>query len=122
MENGAKKSNYALYIQERENKSIVEDERGFATYFYLEDAVYIEDIFVKREFRKQGVASEYADKIAEEARSKNFFKMLGTVSPKANGSTNSLKALLAYGFKLDSSDNNVIYLTKDLGAMEGFNG
>ncbi|MEZ0208561.1 MAG: GNAT family N-acetyltransferase [Candidatus Paceibacterota bacterium] len=107
---------YARYILEREGKSIIEDERGFATYSFLPDlrAVYIEDIFVDKAFRNQNVASEYADQIATEAKSKNYKQLIGSVDPRAIGATSSLKVLLAYGFQLDSVAENLIYFKKQI--------
>lgn len=107
-------SNYARYIREREGKHIVEDDYGFATYIYLDEHCYIEDIFVRKEFRTQGHASRYADQIAEEAKQKGFKKLLGSVCPQAMGADQSLKVLQAYGFKLLSSDKNLIYLEKEI--------
>ena len=68
----SKMSNFGAYILEREGKYILEDERGFATYTYLQDCVYIEDIYVRPEFRKQGVGSQWADAICIEAKENGF--------------------------------------------------
>lgn len=105
---------YGQYLLEREGKFIVEDSRGFATYTYLQDAVYIEDIYVLPAFRKNGVAAEYADAICKIALDKGLHKVIGTVAPSAKNSTSSMAVLLAYGFKLNSSDTNLIYFEKDL--------
>lgn len=105
---------YGKYIKERAGKEIIEDDRGFATYYYLNDGVYIENIYVLEDYRKTGVASNYANQIASIAKEKGCVKMFGSVSPKANGSTDSLKVLLAYGFKLDSSVDNFIALVKEI--------
>jgi len=58
--------------------------------------------------------SEFGDLIAGEARSRGLSKMVCTVCPAAKNSTESMKALLAYGFKIESSDLNLIYLIKGL--------
>lgn len=110
------RSLYAQYLNEREGKQIVEDERGFAVYSFLPElnSVYIEDIFVLPEFRNQNIASEYADNIAAEAKSKGFLTLIGTVRPSANGATTSLKVLLAYGFEVSSSEHDAIYFRKTL--------
>lgn len=107
-------SNYGLYIYEREGKFIVEDARGYATYVYLQDCVYIEDIFVHPSFRRLGAGSEFTDKVVEMAKAKGFSKLLGTCKPRTKGSTESLKAQLAYGMRIDSCDNELIYLTKEI--------
>jgi len=107
-------SNYALYIREREGKDIYEDEYGFATYVFLPEHCYIEDIFVREQYRTRGHASRYADAIAAIAVERGYKKLLGSVCPSAKGSDTSLKVLMAYGFKLASSEKNIIYLEKEI--------
>lgn len=102
------------YIKQRENKDIVESDKGFATYSVVKDGIYIEDIFVSADHRHSGEAAKMADKIADIAREKGLNKLFGSVSPSALGSTTSLKVLLAYGFELNSSTNNFIWLEKKL--------
>ena len=106
---------YGSYIKEREDKEIIEDSRGFATYQFLDyDRCYIESIYVQPDFRNTNLASEMADKIAIIAKERGCTKLVGSVSPTANGATASLKVLLAYGFQLESSSNNLIVFVKDL--------
>lgn len=109
-----KPSLFGLYIKERLNKNIIEDDNGFCTYIFLQDGVYLEDIYVHPDHRQSGKASELADRIAEIAKEKGLKKMYGSVVPNAKFSTESLKVLLAYGFRLKSSEQNVIYFEKDL--------
>lgn len=104
---------YAEYIKEREGRDIIEDERGFASYTFINDSVYIQEIYVRPKFRKEGVAAQYADTIATIAKSKGYSKMIGSVCPSAQGATESLKVLLAYGFKLQSSESNFIWFVKE---------
>lgn len=105
---------YASYIQERENKFIIESDKGFATYTFVSDGCYIEDIYVTKEHRKSGEAARMADQIAEIAIEKGYLRLYGTVAPRANGATDSIKVLLAYGFRVNGSDANLIYMVKDL--------
>lgn len=105
---------YAEYIREREGKEIVEDEKGFVTYTFVPEGCYVVDIYVKPEFRKQGHAAALTDVVACVAKGKGCSKLIGSVCPQAKGSTDSLKALLAYGFQLDSCAPNLIYLKKEL--------
>ena len=107
-------SNYALYIKEREGKEIIEDSKGFATFTINEDNCYIVDIFVKEEYRQENIASKYADEITMIAKENGCKYLTGSVCPKAHGSDTSLKVLLAYGFKLESSVNNFIYFRKEI--------
>lgn len=102
------------YIKQREGKDIIESDKGFATYSVVKDGIYIEDIFVSADHRHSGEAARMADQIADIAREKGLKRLYGSVSPSANNSTASLKVLLAYGFKLNSSTNNFIWMEKDL--------
>ena len=105
---------HAQYIQEREGKHILEEENGFATYSFLKDGVYIEDIFVSPDHRHSHLAASIADRIANIAKEKGFNRMYGSVVPSANHSTSSLKVLIAYGMQLDSATNNFILMKKDI--------
>lgn len=107
---------YAKYLKERNDDEIVETEKGFASYRYINDgkSVYLTDIYVLPEFRKENVASMIADEIALIAKSKGATEMIGTVVPTANNSTSSLKVLLGYGMTLQSASNNCIVFKKDL--------
>ncbi len=105
---------YADYIKELYNRETIESDHGFITYSFEKDAVYIQDIYIKPEMRKSDEASGLADMVANIARSRDIKTLLGSVIPSYNNSTVSMKILLAYGFKIDSSANNFILLKKEL--------
>lgn len=108
-------SMYARYLTERTQDHILETEQGFATYrFTDEKTCYIVDIFVEKDFRKSGVASDIADQIVGIAKKRGCTSLLGTVVPSARGSTASLKVLLGYGMSLDSSGPDFIVFRKDI--------
>lgn len=104
----------AEYSKERLNREAYENERGFVIYEITEDVCYIVDIFVRKECRRHRVASHLADHVERIAKEKGCKTLLGSVVPTANGATDSLKAMLSYGFKLQSSQANFIWLEKDL--------
>ncbi len=105
---------FADYIKEHSGKEIIEDSCGFATFYVVRDGIYIEDIYVVPSFRKAKHASYYADEITKIAKERGFNKLFGSVRPSANYSTDSLKILLAYGFKLDSSAIDAIAFVKEI--------
>lgn len=107
---------FAEYLKERENKECLYSDKGFATYLFDKQTCYIESIYVRPEFRKSGEASRLADKITEIAVERGCNLLMGSVCPSTNGSTASLKVLLAYGFGLVSSSGNFIILSKEIGA------
>ena len=105
---------YGQYIAERENKSIIETDKGFVTFYPMNGGLYLEDIYVIPEERHSREASKLADQVAEIALEKGLTKLYGSVVPSANNSTASLRVLLGYGFKLDSCTNNFILFRKEL--------
>lgn len=108
-------SMYGEYVNERLGQFIIETEQAFITYRYQDDkTVYIVDLYVRPESRKDKVASRIADLVVEEAKRKGCTRLLGSVVPSAKGSTDSLKVLLGYGMKLDSSANDFIIFSKEI--------
>lgn len=106
---------YAEYLRERTDDDIVENEKGFATYRFLnEQQIYIVDLYVKPEFRKMGVASSLADEIIEIGKAKGCVQVLGTVVPATKNSTKSLQVLFAYGMTLMSASQDLIIVKKDI--------
>lgn len=106
---------YPDYIKERLGNEILETDKGFAIYrFTDEKTVYIVDIYVKPEHRRHGVASDIADHIEELARGRGCTSMLGSVVASANGSTDSIRVLLAYGMKVISSGQDFILFRKEI--------
>lgn len=105
---------YGQYILEREGKLIVEDADGFASFAIFNEDCYLENIYVVPEKRRSGHASILADRVSEIAKNKGCKRLIGSVRPSANGSTESMKALLAYGFKLLSASQDAIFFEKGL--------
>ena len=107
---------YAQYLQERTEDCIWETKEGFATYRYINggNTVYVIDIYVIPEARKNHHAAHMADRIAEIAKFKGCTEMIGTVVPGTKGSTDSLKVLLAYGMSLKSAGDNLIVMGRGL--------
>ncbi len=107
---------YAKYLKERTDDLIYESLVGFATYRYLPDqnAVYIVDIFVLPDYRKDGHATVMADKIVLEAKQKGCTKIIGSVVPSKKNSTISLKVLLGYGMKLEQASDDFIVFSKEI--------
>lgn len=108
------------YVKERNGREIVEDDDGFATFIINPDGTcYLEDLYVVPDKRGpqpdgKGVASRYADKICEIAKLRGCKKLLGSVVPSLPGSTENVKTLFKYGFKIKSSMNDFILFEKEL--------
>jgi len=110
---------YAQYVNEREGKEIVEDNNGFATFKFIQDYCYVEDVYVVPAKRKSGICLGYINAIAEIALRNGYTKLLTSVSPKANGAEASLKSTMACGFKVLSCDKDLIYFVKELEISNG---
>lgn len=97
---------YAEYIKEREGKDIIEDEKGFATYLYtpVRNEIYIVDVYVRPEYRMQGIAKQYVDNIEEIAKEMNCDYLLTSVDCKTEGWKASTTGLLNNGWKFYSND------------------
>lgn len=103
------------YLEERTNKEVLETDTGFAVFsFPNPQTIYIEDIYTQKDKRCTYHATILANKIVNIAKERGCTEMWGSVVPTANNSTISLKVLLAYGFKLKSSTDNFILMTKEI--------
>jgi len=108
-------SMYSEYIKEKLGDDVIETEQGFATYRFSDPTtVYILNIYIRPDYRKSGAATDIADIIRDIAKKKGCTKMLGSVVPSTKDSTISLKVLLGYGMKLDSSTNDFILFSKEI--------
>lgn len=107
---------YAQYLRERTSDEIIESERGFASYRFLNEgkSVYIVDIFVVPDYRQTGEASALADKVVAIAKERGCTELLGTVVPSTKGSSTSLAVLLGYGMTLASAEHDLIVFKKDI--------
>ncbi len=107
---------YKKYLMERTDDCVIENAFGFATYRYVNNgkSVYIIDIFIIPELRKNGEAANMADAIVKEAKEKGCTELIGSVVPSMKGSTTSMKVLLAYGMTVSSCSNDFIIFKKEI--------
>jgi Acetyltransferase (GNAT) family len=106
---------YAEYLSERTEDSILENDKGFITWRYINpDKVYIVDIYIRKEFRCKKAASELADCVCDIARNIGYKELLGSVVPSTKGSNASLRVLWGYGMVLHSADKDLIIMRKDI--------
>jgi len=108
-----KKSFYGEYIKERENADIIENEYGFASYSFLDKMCYITDVYVIPEKRQSRIASDMCDEICVVAKERGCGKVVTSVDPKTFGATESIKAIVNYGFKVFLTDGTLIWFEKE---------
>lgn len=107
-------SHYADYKKEFENYETIEDDNGFMNYTFHGECCYIHEVYVVPDKRKEKIASGYADQVAKIAKEKGCKKLLGSVVPGLKDATYRIKVCLSYGFSLQSSEANFIWLEKSL--------
>ena len=105
---------YHDYVKEYTDLHVLETEDGFATYSIDNLTVYIQNIYIRPDLRKLGVASRFADAICGEAKAKGCTMLLGSVQPSAKNSTTSLKVLIGYGMTLSSATPDMIWFKREL--------
>lgn len=106
---------YADYLREKTSDRIIETEKGFITYRYIDEkTVYIIDLYIRPDFRQKYAASDLADSVIEEAKNRGCVKLIGSVVPSNKNSTQSVEVLLRYGMHLESSTNDFIIFRKDI--------
>lgn len=105
---------FAEYKKERENKETYETEHGFATYVINGEECYIEDIYVRPEYRRFKYGTEIGNEVMRIAKEKGCKYLTGTVYTHLGDPTASVKSLFSFGFKVMSADKNVIYFLKEI--------
>jgi GNAT superfamily N-acetyltransferase len=105
---------FSQFAKEYHKREVLEYEHGFASYEILGDSCYVADIFVEKEWRREGVATELLCEIEAIAKEKNCNWLLGSVIPSYQGSSDSMHAALWYGFKIQKSHENFIWLIKEI--------
>lgn len=109
---------FSKYIAEREGLEIyLHDDKGFMTFrMQGEDGseFYIKDMYVSPEFRRQRISFEMADRVFAIAKNRGCKYVAGTLYRGASGNSESLKAMLAYGFEIHSWDADRVVLVKGL--------
>lgn len=105
---------YLKYRKEREGIDYIHVEGAFATYKYVQDFCYLEDIYCIPELRDSGISHELANKVEEEAKSKGYKKMLGSVDINTNMPERSLRACFNHGYKILKLEGSVIWLHKEI--------
>lgn len=105
---------YGDFVFETRGISSVETEKGFATFILKDKECYIEDLYVKPEFRRKGAARELADKVKDNAQRVGCVWLTTTVNCVFHDPSTSVEVILAYGFKIISAQNNAIFFKMEI--------
>jgi len=107
-------SNYSLYAKERMGEEIIEDDKGFVTYEIIGQALWIRDMFVRKEHRGSKTGKTYYNQLVEVAKEHGCKELKTHVDVKTNGWNLSYDMLVNQGFIPFVFDEQMIYLVKDI--------
>lgn len=105
---------YAAYIKERQNAELFEDENGFFVYRVDGKNFFIDEIFVLKEKRSNGIGRTYSNKIDNLAKENECSNLICTVCIRANNYQDSFEFIKKMGYKVLKSEYTLIYLVKEL--------
>lgn len=105
---------WADYHKERLGWETIELEGGFIAYSIALPFCCINEIYVKPDLRNKDIASRLGDQVVLKAKEAGCTHLWSQVSVLANGSTDALKATLAYGFKVSKAQEDRVILVKEI--------
>jgi len=108
------KSLYGKYVEEKEDRDIIEGKDYFLTYKFEKEWCYIVDMYVTPVKRAKGLMTKISLQCEEIARKKGYTKMLGSVDISTNCPEISAIAMMRHGYKLFKLVGSVIFFIKDL--------
>ncbi len=106
------KSLWASYIAELRDTVFIEKEWGFISYSLMEDCIYLEDVFVIPERRKEGLALRLVEEAEAVGRAAGRKFSMAVIRLENRGHAESLKAHLTVGFVPYLCENNKIWLNR----------
>lgn len=106
---------FTCYLKEREGKDVLSTDDGFVVYRVRDEICEICEMYVIPEKRKTGVGSALCDRVAGFAAEIGCENLVCSVVPSTNGSTQSMKAILAYGFTLWQASPDRVWFCKKIG-------
>lgn len=101
-------------MKEVYNKEVIESDNFLIVYSFNEEVFYLEDFYIKSEFRDKGFGKELMETIVSMAKVKGCTKLLGSVSLLCKYKDENMAKFLKYGFSIKSLANNIIFLEKDI--------
>ena len=102
---------YADYIKESKGNTVVEDEMGFYEYSLKEECLYVENIYIKEEFRGSKNMFNYMIQMAEIAKAYDLPCLTAVVNIHNLNANAVLSYFISYGGKVILAQNDNIYFT-----------
>jgi len=108
------KSHYASFMEERSTHKVIDYPEGFIEYAINGQMIAIQNLYVNKESRRQGLAHKWSDEVCAIGREAGCTQLIGQVCLSDPGTTESLQLQLAYGMQVLSADNLGITMLKSI--------
>jgi ribosomal protein S18 acetylase RimI-like enzyme len=105
---------YRAYLKERENAELIERSWGWCSYRVEADHVYLIDIYVLPQYRQHGKGTELLAAVENVARECGRPAVLGSIATNVQGADKMYNIMHGLGFKIHSSDKDIIYMIKEI--------
>lgn len=105
---------YAKYIKEREGREIIEKDYGFITYSIEDEYIFIGDLYIVPEERRNGHVKELTQSLVDLAKEYNKKYLMATVCPHASNPDISIKTINGIGGKFLHIKNDLLYFIKEV--------
>jgi hypothetical protein len=102
------------YINEREGKRIIEDERGFLVFKVINEECFIAEGYVREAERGSSAFSDLLRHLFVTAQSDGCKVVTATIHLADVGAMRTLKAVLKRGFRVCSANNDVLLIMKEV--------
>ncbi len=105
---------FAQYVENRNAGHVLEWAQGFIWYEIQGTECYAKEVYVAPEARNTGLVRDMEAELIGIAREAGCTTVSGSVIPSNPTSTESLKFMLAMGYRLRSASANFISFVKEL--------
>lgn len=105
---------WAEYIKEREGKETWTRPHGFIVFLIDGAECYIDSLYVEPQMRLKNYGSELTNELVRYAQAKGCRVLTCRVDTTSLNATESLKAILGYGFKIFGLQGSHIVLEKEI--------
>lgn len=110
------KSLWFKYLEECGGDHVIEHPWGFVTYRFVDKSVYMPEIYIVPERRKEGLAKRLVDEVEKVGRTGGFEMLLGTVCmnlPEAIKIA-SIKGHLSLGFVPVMAESGKLWFSRPI--------
>lgn len=104
---------WAAYQKELWGYETLEVESGFIVYKVFDDHIFLVELYVSPEFRREGLGSRLTKEIEALAKKLDKKTLASRIDITQGGAADSLKAHLAYGFVPYLAESGKIWMKKE---------